>query len=136
MWTFPKTRVCVAAAATTRPQVPATDRHRINDCTATGRELPQSRSRIASYTKGAGYPASRRKTLPRKKRGATSGESKKKRGRPGITLDGVRAAWESLEKQGRAVTPNNVRLELGGTGSFETIMTHMRALGWTGKRKQ
>jgi len=49
-------------------------------------------------------------------------------GRPGVTLDDVRAACACLEKQGRVVTAVNVRLELG-RGSFTTLQRHLRTLG-------
>lgn len=52
----------------------------------------------------------------------------KKRGRPGITLDDVKAAVESLRRQGRHVGPVNVRLELG-RGGYGTITEHLRTLG-------
>lgn len=55
--------------------------------------------------------------------------TRKKRGRPGVTLEDVRQACEALKAQGRKVGPTNVRLELG-RGSFETIGKHLRALGY------
>jgi hypothetical protein len=57
----------------------------------------------------------------------------RKRGRPGVTLEDVRLACERLKQQGRAVGPTNVRLELGGRGSYQTITAHLRALGFGGK---
>lgn len=54
-----------------------------------------------------------------------------KRGRKGVTLDDVRLACERLVLQGRAVGPINVRLELGGRGSYETITRHLKTLGVT-----
>ncbi|MBL0392763.1 DNA-binding protein [Ramlibacter monticola] len=54
---------------------------------------------------------------------------RKKRGRPGVTLAEVLRACEALKAQGRAVGPTNVRLELG-RGSFNTIVRHLRALGY------
>lgn len=55
--------------------------------------------------------------------------ARKKRGRPGLSLEDVRKACDALKKQGRNVGPTNVRLELG-RGSFETIAKHLRALGY------
>ena len=52
------------------------------------------------------------------------------RGRPGIQLADVWRACEALRKQGRRIGPTNVRLELG-TGSYSTIVKHLRALGST-----
>lgn len=49
-------------------------------------------------------------------------------GRPGITIDDVRQACNELERQGRVLSPANVRLQLG-RGSFTTIVAHLRALG-------
>jgi hypothetical protein len=49
-------------------------------------------------------------------------------GRPGVTLDDVRAACARLEKQGRVLSAVNVRLELG-RGSFTTLQQHLRTLG-------
>jgi Plasmid replication region DNA-binding N-term len=54
---------------------------------------------------------------------------KPKGGRPGVTLDDVRAACARLEKQGRVVGAVNVRLELG-RGSFTTLQQHLRTLGY------
>lgn len=56
-----------------------------------------------------------------------------KRGRKGITLEDVRAACERLALQRRIVGPINVRLELGGRGSYGTIMKHLKTLGITTK---
>jgi len=50
-------------------------------------------------------------------------------GRPGITLEDVRAATERLKEQGRLIGPVNVRLELGH-GSYSTIQRHLRSLGY------
>lgn len=58
-----------------------------------------------------------------------------KRGRKGITLEDVSRACESLRQQGRAIGPTNVRLELGGRGSYDTITAHLRTLGFEGKKK-
>lgn len=55
-------------------------------------------------------------------------KEKKKRGRPGITLEDVKEAVESLKRQGRRVGPINVRLELG-RGGYGTITEHLRSLG-------
>lgn len=55
--------------------------------------------------------------------------TKPRGGRPGITLEEVRAACARLEQQGRFVGAVNVRLELG-RGSFTTIQRHLRALGY------
>jgi hypothetical protein len=52
-----------------------------------------------------------------------------KAGRPGVTLDDVRAACLTLQDQGRVIGPTNVRLELG-RGSFATITRHLRTLGY------
>lgn len=51
-------------------------------------------------------------------------------GRPGITLEDVRKACESLQRQGRVIGPVNVRLQLG-RGSYETIQRHLRTLGFS-----
>jgi hypothetical protein len=59
-----------------------------------------------------------------------------KRGRPGVTLEDVREACERLTAQGRRIGPTNVRLELGGRGSFRTIVAHLRALGHTTPRSK
>lgn len=59
----------------------------------------------------------------------------RKRGRPGVTLDDVRLASDALKAQGRVVGPTNVRLELG-RGSFETIVKHLRALGYERKKQE
>jgi hypothetical protein len=50
-------------------------------------------------------------------------------GRPGITLEDVRAATERLKEQGRLIGPVNVRLELG-RGSYSTIQRHLSSLGY------
>jgi hypothetical protein len=55
-------------------------------------------------------------------------KEKRKRGRPGITLEDVREAVASLRRQGREVGPVNVRLELG-RGGYGTITQHLRTLG-------
>lgn len=52
----------------------------------------------------------------------------RKRGRPGITLEQVAEAVESLRQQGRRVGPVNVRIELG-RGGYGTITAHLRTLG-------
>lgn len=52
------------------------------------------------------------------------------RGRPGLTIEDVREACERLKAQGRSIGPTNVRLELGGRGSFQTITKHLRLLGY------
>lgn len=49
-------------------------------------------------------------------------------GRPGITVEEVADACDSLRRQGRKVGPQNVRLELG-RGSFTTITRFLRILG-------
>lgn len=53
-------------------------------------------------------------------------------GRPGVTLDDVRAACVRLEHEGRLVSAVNVRLELG-RGSYTTIQRHLRVLGYASK---
>ncbi|MFN3736777.1 DNA-binding protein [Hydrogenophaga sp.] len=53
-------------------------------------------------------------------------------GRPGVTLDDVRAACIRLEDEGRFVGAVNVRLELG-RGSYTTIQRHLRVLGYVGE---
>jgi Plasmid replication region DNA-binding N-term len=53
-------------------------------------------------------------------------------GRPGITVADVAKACEVLRAQGRTIGPTNVRLELG-TGSYNTIIRALRALGYSGK---
>jgi hypothetical protein len=55
-------------------------------------------------------------------------KKEKKRGRPGITLEDVMEAVQSLRRQGRRVGPVNVRLELG-RGGYGTITEHLRTLG-------
>jgi hypothetical protein len=55
-------------------------------------------------------------------------KKEKKRGRPGITLEDVKKAVESLRRQGRRIGPVNVRLELG-RGGYGTINEHLRTLG-------
>lgn len=57
-------------------------------------------------------------------------------GRKGITLDDVRQACERLKTQGRKVGPMNVRLELGGSGSYETILMHLRTLGYSKPKRR
>ncbi|MBL0425416.1 DNA-binding protein [Ramlibacter alkalitolerans] len=59
-------------------------------------------------------------------------EGKRSRGRPGVTEEEVRRACEALMAQGRRIGPTNVRLELGH-GSYETIIKHLRALGYRSK---
>jgi len=51
-------------------------------------------------------------------------------GRPGITVEEVAEACESLMRQGRNVGPQNVRLELG-RGSYTTITRFLRLLGYS-----
>lgn len=58
-----------------------------------------------------------------------------KRGRRGITLEDVSLACDRLKQQGRTIGPTNVRLELGGRGSYETITAHLSTLGFKGKKK-
>lgn len=61
---------------------------------------------------------------------------RKGRGRPGITFAEVTEACDRLATQGRAIGPKNVRLELGGRGSYQTIGKHLRTLGHTGAQPQ
>jgi len=56
-------------------------------------------------------------------------KQKSRGGRPGVTLEEVRAACEALEKAGRIASTLNVRLELG-RGSHSTIQRHLRTLGY------
>lgn len=60
-------------------------------------------------------------------------KTKRKRGRPGLSIQDVQAACERLQAQGRPVGPTTVRLETG-RGSYETITRHLRALGYPGGR--
>ncbi len=60
-------------------------------------------------------------------------KTKRKRGRPGLTLQDVQGACERLQAQGRPIGPTTVRLELS-RGSYETITRHLRALGYPGGR--
>lgn len=55
-------------------------------------------------------------------------KQRKNRGRPGVTLEEVRAACERLDQQRRSTGPKNTRIELG-RGSYTTILNHLRALG-------
>lgn len=55
-------------------------------------------------------------------------------GRPGVTLDDVRAACRALHEQGRTIGPTNVRLELG-RGGYGTITRHLHTLGYAGSAK-
>lgn len=55
-------------------------------------------------------------------------KQRKRRGRPGVTLEEVRAACERLDQQGRSTGPINTRIELGH-GSYTTLLNHLRALG-------
>ena len=57
--------------------------------------------------------------------------AKKTAGKGHITLEEVRDACIALLKQGRRVGPWNVRLELGGRGSYTTINKHLNALGFS-----
>lgn len=52
--------------------------------------------------------------------------------RPGITFEQVAAAAEALTSEGSKPTIQSVRAQLGGTGSPNTILTHLKA--WTGKQ--
>lgn len=61
-------------------------------------------------------------------------KEKKKRGRPGITLEDVKEAVESLRRQGRHIGPVNVRLELR-RGGYGTITKHLRTLGLTPRKR-
>lgn len=56
-------------------------------------------------------------------------QRKSRGGRPGVTLEEVRAACNRLEQAGRIVSTLNVRLELG-TGSYTTIQQQLRSLGY------
>ena len=56
-------------------------------------------------------------------------KSSRRRGRPGIGLEDVLGAAESLRQQGRVVGPTNVRLQLG-RGSYATITRFLRELGF------
>lgn len=48
--------------------------------------------------------------------------------RRGITLDCVRNARSALEERGEKITPTTIRNELGNTGSYTTIMEHLKTL--------
>ena len=62
-------------------------------------------------------------------------EKRKGVGRPGVTLEDVRAACKALHEQGRTVGPTNVRLELG-RGGYGTITRHLHMLGYAGNAKE
>lgn len=76
-----------------------------------------------------GIPTRGTGTTSRTYGGTLLNAGRKKRGRPGLTLEEVLKACEALKTQGRKVGPTNVRLELG-RGSFQTIGKHLRALGY------
>jgi hypothetical protein len=50
-------------------------------------------------------------------------------GRPGLTLEDVRAACARLEQEGRQVSLLNVRYELT-RGSYSTIQKYLQELGY------
>lgn len=54
---------------------------------------------------------------------------KRGRGRPGLTEEDVRLACEALKAQGRKIGPVVVRLQLG-RGGYDTIIKHLRSLGY------
>lgn len=57
------------------------------------------------------------------------------RGRKGVTAADVVRACVALRQQKRRLGPRNVRLELG-TGSYETIVRHLRLLAFRDEEKR
>lgn len=62
-------------------------------------------------------------------------QTRPKGGRPGLTLEDVRAACTRLVQEGRHVSLLNVRYELG-RGSYSTIQKHLQDLGYVSSSPQ